>query len=284
MRGIPSGEALLPYKWLGQGTDPLVLIPGLGGKGTSWQPFLSEASARFRTLTFDPPGSGAAPGLRGPVTIRQLALATLALLDRVGVQRAAVVGRSMGGMIAQELALLAPDRVSRLVLVSTTAQTDPHLAEVFELWAHMADVGVSAEVRHRTTMLWCLGARALADRHRARAYLRGKTTTDRPADYAIQARACARHDALERLAGLRVPTLVVAGTDDRLTPAGQAEKLVRAIPRARLLYIADAGHFPYVEAPQEFQRGVLGFLHEESNRPSPELEEDPSCPNGSMLS
>ena len=284
MDRIPFGEAPLPYRWLGEGADPLVLIPGLGGKGTSWEPFLSAACARFRTLAFDPPGSGAAPALRGPVTIRQLACATLALLDHVGIERTAVIGRSMGGMIAQELALLAPERVSRLVLVSTTAQTDPHLAEVFELWARMAELGVPAEVRHRTTMLWCLGARAVADSDRARAYLRGKTITDRPADYALQARACAQHDALGRLPGLRVPTLVVAGTDDRLTPSRHADGLARAIPSARLLYIADVGHFPYVEAPQEFQKGVLEFLHEKSNGTSPEPEEDPSCPDVSMLS
>jgi pimeloyl-ACP methyl ester carboxylesterase len=275
MCSIPFGEGLLPHKWIGHGTSPLVLIPGLGSKGTSWEPFLSAASARFPTFIFDPPGSGAAPALRGPVTIRRLARATLALFDRVGIRRAAVAGRSMGGMIAQELALLAPERVSRLVLVSTTAQADPHLAEVFELWAHMAELGVPATVRHRSTMLWCLGAKAVAQSERVRAYLDGKTNTDRPGDYALQARACAKHDALERLPGLRVPTLVVAGTDDRLTPAAHAERLAGAIPSARLLYIADAGHFPYVEAPQAFKKGVLEFLREESNGTSPELEENP---------
>jgi pimeloyl-ACP methyl ester carboxylesterase len=190
----------------------------------------------------------------------------------------------MGGMIAQELALLAPERIRQLVLVSTTGRADPHLAAIFELWARLAELGIPAEVRHRTTMLWCLGARATAESSRARAYLRSKASADRPADYAIQARACAGHDALRRLSGLRIPTLVVAGTDDRLTPASHAEELARAIPGSRLLYIPGAGHLPYLEAPAAFETGVLEFLTDKSNGASPESEEKPTCPNASMIS
>jgi pimeloyl-ACP methyl ester carboxylesterase len=269
---------------MSQSGPPLLLIPGLGGKGTSWEPFLAAASAHFKTLVFDPPGSGGAPTLVGPTTIRALARASLALLDHLGQERTAVIGRSMGGMIAQELALLAPERVSRLVLVSTTARTDPHLAEVFHLWARLAELGVSAEVRHRAAMLWCLGARAAADSRRARAYLRRKGDSDRPRDYAIQARACASHDALARLGGLRVPTLVVTGTDDRLTPPRHAEQLARAIPRSRLLYIPDAGHLPYLEVPGVFEKKVLEFLTEPSDGTFPQPEEKRSCPTASMHS
>jgi pimeloyl-ACP methyl ester carboxylesterase len=280
---IPSGEASLPYTWFGDGPIPLVLIPGLGGKGRSWEPFLSSIQDPFRTLVFDPPGSGQAAALEGPVTIRGLAESTLELLDSLGLPEFAVVGRSMGGMIAQELALLAPGRVSRLVLASTTARVDRHLAEVFHLWARMADLGVPPEVRHRSAMLWCLGAQSLADGGRAMAYLRAKAVVDRPADYAMQARACAEHDALARLPAVQVPTLVVAGTDDRLTPSWHAERLAGTLPNARLLYIEGTGHLPYLEAPGAFQKGVLEFLQEDT-RPSTGEEENGSCPNASKLS
>ena len=259
---------MLPHEWHGQG-EPLVLIAGLGAKGTSWQPFLDQAAQHFRVLTFDNRGSGRAPAIEGPLAIRDLALDLLQLLDQLGVERASVVGRSMGGMIAQELALIAPERVARLGLVSTTGRADPHLAGVFRVWARMAEAGVSSELRHQSSLLWCLGARALEHDERVRAYLQAKAGTDRPADYAAQAWACAAHDALARLGQLRMPTLVLGGSDDRLTPPAHAEELGKAIGGARIVLIPGAGHLAYLESPEHFARELLGFLQGEIACPSP---------------
>jgi pimeloyl-ACP methyl ester carboxylesterase len=249
----------LPHAWHGEG-PPLVLISGLGGKGTSWKPFLEQAAQCFRVLTFDGRGSGLAPRLAEGATIRDLAEEALRLFDAVGLRCAAVAGRSMGGMIAQELALLAPDRISKLVLVSTTGRVDRHLASVFELWAYMAETRVRPEVRHRSSLLWCLGHAALENDALVRSYLEWKGVADRPDDYAIQARACAGHDALERLECVSAPALIVSGTDDRLTPPAHAEALAKALPGAELAYIPGAGHLPYLEMPAEFASLVLGFL------------------------
>jgi pimeloyl-ACP methyl ester carboxylesterase len=250
---------VLPYAWHGSG-ETLVLIAGLGAKGTSWHPFLERAADRFRVLTFDNRGSGAAPALAGAHSLRDFARDALALLDELGVERARVMGRSMGGMIAQELALLAPERVERLVLVSTTARVDAHLSELFSLWADMAEQGVPAALRHRSSLLWCLGRRSLAERARVKAYLAAKVRGERTADYVLQARACAEHDALERLAALRVPTLVVAGSDDRFTPRAHTRQLAGAIAGARLQWIPGTGHLPYLEEPERFAQAVLPFL------------------------
>ena len=256
---MPSATFSLPHQWHGHG-PPLLLVSGLGSPGTSWQPFLTRAAERWRVLTFDGPGCGSGPPLADGAEIGELAGGVLRLLDELGVERLPLVGRSLGGMLAQELALLAPDRFSHLVLVSTTGRTDAHLREVFRLWAQMAELGVSAELRHRSSLLWCLGQEALERDDRIRAYLTARARSDRPRDYAIQARAAARHDALERLRDLRVPTLVVSGSDDRLTPWLHAQTLARTIPGARLATIPGAGHLPYLEAPRLFADRVLGFL------------------------
>lgn len=263
MTKSPLENMPLPHRWHGDG-EPLVLIAGLGGKGTSWQPFLDAAKHRFRVLTFDNPGAGRTPPLLGPVTIQEMARCVRRLLDQLGIEKACVVGRSMGGMIAQELALLAPERITRLVLVSTTARADGHLAQIFRFWARMAELGVAAEVRHQSSLLWCLGSMSLSSNARVQAYLEAKCTADRPHDYALQARACARHDALERLPLLRTPTLVVSGTDDRLTPPRHAEELAKAIPGAELAYISGAAHLPYLEQPERFARVVLDYLCSEA--------------------
>jgi 3-oxoadipate enol-lactonase len=257
-----TADGPLPHEWHGAG-EPLVLVSGLGGKGTSWRPFLKDAAARYRVLCFDLPGSGRAPAAPEDATIRTLAAEALRLFDHLRLERFRLVGRSMGGMIAQEIALAAPDRVERLVLASSCGRSDPHLAEVFRLWARMAELGVPAEIRHKSSMLWCLGAASLSNEASRRAYLVAKREGDRPADYAVQARACASHDALDRLGALRVPTLVVAGGDDRLTPPALAEALAKAIPGAVLEVVPGAGHLPYLESPEIFRDLVLDFLARE---------------------
>jgi 3-oxoadipate enol-lactonase len=250
---------VLPYSWHGAG-EPVVLIAGLGARGTSWQPFLARVAARYRVLTFDNRGSGVAPELAEPASIRDFARDALDLLDALGVARARVIGRSMGGMIAQELALLAPQRVERLVLVSTTGRVDSHLSHLFSLWADMAEQGVPATIRHRSSLLWCLGSRSVAQDARVAAYLEAKVRGERPQDYVFQARACAEHDALGRLRELRMPVLVVAGSEDRFTPRAHALELAGAISGARLKWIPGSGHLAYLEDPDRFAAAVLPFL------------------------
>ena len=251
----------LPCEWHGSG-EPLVLVPGLGAKGTSFGPFLERAARRHRVLSFDNRGSGRAAAIQGDISLRELACDLLRLLDQLGVERAAVVGRSMGGMIAQELALLAPERIERLVLVSTSGRADAHLASVFRSWAELAEQGVAPELRHKSSLLWCLGSEALERDERVRAYLHARSRTDRPADYARQTRACAAHDRLADLSRVTVPTLVVTGSDDRLMPACHAQALAAAIPGARLASVPGAGHLAYLEKPDLFADLVLGFLEE----------------------
>ncbi len=251
--------AELPYQWHGNG-EVLVLISGLGGKGRSWYPFLETASKHYSVLIFDLPGSGNSSPLTEPHSIQAFATDTLELLDQLGVENASIVDRSMGGMIAQELALLAPDRVERLALVSTTGAVDGPLQQIFLHWAALANEGVSAEQRHRSSLLWCLGRETLEDEALVERYLQAKSSSDRPKDYAIQALACAEHRMLDRLNALETPTLVVSGTDDRLMPAHHAEALAKTLPNARLSYIPGAGHLPHLEKPRKFEQEVLGHL------------------------
>jgi pimeloyl-ACP methyl ester carboxylesterase len=250
---------VLPHRLSGCG-GPLVLISGLGGKGTSWRPFLQIAQRHWAVLTLDNRGAGEAPSIEGPISIRDMARDVLRVLDCAGLRRVPVVGRSMGGMIAQELALLAPERVERLVLASTTGGVDAPLRRVFLRWAARAAAGVPARERHLDTMRWCLGRASLRDPAVVGPYLDAKLASDRPQDYAAQARACARHDALERLGAVRAPTLVIGGAEDRLMPPAHSEALAKAIPGAQLCLIPRAGHLTYLEAPGAFAREVLRFV------------------------
>lgn len=250
---------MIPHQWHGAG-PPLLLLPGLGARGTSFQPFLALAAERYRVLTIDQRGAGQGPPLQPGASLVDLARDVLERLDAEGIERIDVVARSMGGMIGQELALLAPERIGHLVLASTTGRVDTHLAQVFRLLAQMAETGVPAEIRHRTSLLWSLGPTALESDRKVQAYLDVRIRNDRPEDYALQARACSEHDSLDRLGRLTVPTLILAGDEDRLMPPAHAMKLVRAIPGAELCWIPSAGHLAYLEAPGVFASAVFEFL------------------------
>ena len=264
---------MLPYEWHGSG-PPLLLLAGLGAKGTSFHPFLDVAAERYRVLTPDLRGSGRAAALAPGTTLCELAADVLELLDTLDVGPLPVVGRSMGGMIAQELALLAPDRVESLVLASTTAHSDAHLTEIFRLLADMSRAGIPAELRHRTSLLWALGRTALEERESVRAYLAARVRNDRPRDYAIQALACAAHDTRDRLANVMRPSLVLAGSEDRFMPTRHALTLAHALPRAELRFIPGCGHLAYLEEPEIFAEVVFEFL-ERHHRTTPQSVDVP---------
>jgi pimeloyl-ACP methyl ester carboxylesterase len=260
---------MLPYEWHGSG-PPLLLLAGLGARGTSFHPFLDAAAERYRVLTLDLRGSGRAGSLAPGATLRDMAAEVAELLETLAVGPLSVVGRSMGGMIAQELALLVPERIDALVLASSTAHADPHLAEIFRLLANMSEAGVPPELRHRTSLLWALGASAVAERETVRAYLEARVRHDRPRDYAIQARACAAHDTRARLRSVAVPTLVLAGREDRFMPTSQALVLARALPHAELRFIPGAGHLAYLEEPESFAEAVFEFLARKCREATPQ--------------
>lgn len=260
---------MLPYEWHGSG-PPLLLLSGLGAKGTSFHPFLGMAAARFRVLTPDLRGSGRAGPLAPGATLRDMAADVAELLEALDLGPLPVVGRSMGGMIAQELALLAPDQLAALVLASSTAHADPHLAALFRLLADMSDARIPPELRHRTSLLWALGPTALAERETVRAYLDARVRNDRPGDYAIQALACAAHDTRARLASVEIPTLVLAGSEDRFMPTRHALTLARALARAELRFIPGAGHLAYLEEPESFAEAVFEFLARRCRQATPQ--------------
>jgi 3-oxoadipate enol-lactonase len=250
---------MLPYEWHGSG-PPLLLLAGLGAKGTSFHPFLDAAAERYRVLTCDLRGSGRARALEPGSTLRDLAADVAELLAALDVGPLPVIGRSMGGMVAQELALLAPDQLEVMVLASSTAYADAHLAEIFRLLADMSSAGIPAELRHRSSLLWALGPAALAERESVRRYLEARVHNDRPRDYAIQALACAAHDTRARLRSVEIPTLVLAGSEDRFMPARHALGLARALPHAELRFVPGAGHLAYLEEPELFAEAVFEFL------------------------
>jgi 3-oxoadipate enol-lactonase len=225
-----------------EGAEPLLLIMGFASNAGAWAPQIPALAARFRVIAFDNRGCGRSSQPEGPYTIPQMADDAVALLDMMGIGSAHVVGASMGGMIAQELALRHPARVRSLVLLCTTSG-GPH-AGLQEAMLEM----FTPEFLAKPTPEFIAFAAAAAQHPATLAGLKG------------QLAAVREHDTYDRLRGIAVPTLVMAGSDDPMVDAANAPILAQRIPGAQLRMFAGLRHGFTAERPDEVNAAILEFL------------------------
>jgi pimeloyl-ACP methyl ester carboxylesterase len=242
------------YQRRGNG-EPLLCITGFGISSAVFEPVLDLYAERFDCITYDNRGAGRSGAPLRPTSIPELAADAVAVLDAVGVDSAHVYGISMGGMIAQEVALRFPDRVRGLVLGGTSPggprATRPTVRELRVLgaiaagelrqpgWQSLAAFLFSPRFRQEEPerVRWLVEH---FDRHRAPAH-----------GVAGQWLATVFHDTVGRLSQIQAPTLVVHGEHDVLAPIGNARVLAQRIPDAELAIVPGAGHAYPLERPQE---------------------------------
>jgi pimeloyl-ACP methyl ester carboxylesterase len=219
---VRVGEVELFYQDVGDG-EPLLLIMGFGGDSTAWAFQIADFSARHRVIAFDNRGVGQSDAPDRPYTTHMMARDTLGLMDALGVDRAHVIGVSMGGMIAQELVLAHPDRVRSLHLACTFARRALNSA-----WRDMR-VGLGRESTLRTLGLSLFSPTTYAERPEfIEALLQNSLANPYPqtlAGFLRQGEAVAAHDALDRLSAIRCPTLVSVAEDDILVPPRFAREI-----------------------------------------------------------
>jgi 3-oxoadipate enol-lactonase len=257
-----NGAVAIAYDVRGHG-PPLVLLQGLGVGRWGWEPVADRLARRFRVVTVDNRGIGASDAPPGPYSAQLMAADVLAVLDHAGVGSASVVGTSLGGMVAQELALAHPDRVDRLVLVATipggrlTAPMPLKTAYLLA-WAPL----LASELRLRGFVSQVLGPQTLRRRpevaERLLAHKRAHPQSE--AAWRAQATAGVLFDPGPGQRRLTQPTLVLQGTADQVVNPANAELLAELIPDARLRYFDRAGHLLYWDEPRRFVRVVTGFL------------------------
>jgi 3-oxoadipate enol-lactonase len=247
----------IEYEVHGNGPT-LLLVPGLGFGPWGFFKQVPALSRRFRTVTFD---LGAPRDRDHGIT--ELARDAAALLDRLGTGRAHVLGTSLGGFVAQELALARPDLVDRLVLISTSYGGRGGERMSARVLAAMFGVGsFSPEGAVRRGLKAATSARYRAEHpdefdRIVRARLAFSPSLP---SYLRQARAGANFDASGRVRDIDAPTLVIHGSDDRLVPVANARALARAVPRSRLRVLDGAGHLVFIEEAEEVNEGVASFL------------------------
>lgn len=233
---------------------PLLLLNGYAATHADWDPaFLGELGAHAQVLAADHRGMGDSPRGDGPTSVEGLARDALALLDARELERVDVAGWSMGGMVAQALAALAPERVRRLVLLSTDPGGPEAVLADPDVWARLIDHGGTPR-EQATRILDLLFPAPLAadlDAQVGELVAAARAGLD-PAVLTAQEQAIARwhaEPADERLARITAPVLVAAGEADVVIPAANARVLADALPGARLALFPGGGHAFMAQEP-----------------------------------
>jgi pimeloyl-ACP methyl ester carboxylesterase len=249
------------YRKVGAGS-PVVLIMGLSGSMDDWQPaFVAGLAAHHTVVVFDNAGVGQTAALPSPLSITAMANQTSELISALGLGRTAVLGWSMGGMIAQALAVLHPAQVSRLIL----AATQPGTGTALPVPASAAAAVVSPNPGTVLSVLFPPG-QARAEQAYAIGILRYPDFYQAPRaitsaqGLAVQQWIAGKDPAGRRLGQLRLPTLVADGTLDQLDPVANDRLLADTVPGARLILYPDAGHGFLFQDLTSFVPSVEGFL------------------------
>jgi len=257
----PDGTRLWYEVFGASDGEPILMIQGLGASSRGWIRQRRAFAKHYRCITFDNRGVGHSDKPDGPYDLAEMAEDAVAVLDAAGIETAHVMGASMGGVIAQILAVLHTDRVRTLILACTASR---HHEWRRELLAEWRDTAAEKGMRHVAgrSLRWIIGSR-MRRRVELPASILWPLIAAAPA-HAFVSQVNAILDAddglREELATLDVPTLVITGSQDILTPVGDAEELAETIPGAELVIVPGAAHAVMVDRAPAFNEAVLSFL------------------------
>ncbi len=269
MPKVKVNDIHLYYEVYGQG-EPLVVIMGLGANTHGWDMQIPTFSREFQVVAFDNRGSGRSDKPATRYTIRLFADDTAGLMDALGIASAHVYGQSMGGLIAQELALSYPQRVRALLLGSTSCGGRQAVAASPEHLTLMASLNTLSPEEAAEKGLPLLYSDEFTARKRQELIARSLAEAELrppPDAFGRQVQAAVRHKAYDRLPQIRCPTLIISGSEDKIVPAENSRILAERIPNAELVVLPKAGHGYLVECAEESNAIVLDFLRRHRSGP-----------------
>jgi 3-oxoadipate enol-lactonase len=246
------------------GAPPILFTQGLGADKNGWNLQRLATATRYRAVALDNRGAGRSDKPHGAYSLEQMADDAVAVLDHAGVDTAHVVGASMGGAISQIVAVKYPERTRSLTLACTAGRNHPWREELLTSWRDSALERGIGSMGHEAAR-WVIGPRSFRRLLPAIGWL-GPLAPVRPAHAfaaqcdAILAAGELHQDLIDRLPDITVPTLVMVGNQDILTPRGDSEHLAETIPTAELVVISGAAHGFMVEHASTFNRVLLEFL------------------------
>jgi pimeloyl-ACP methyl ester carboxylesterase len=261
MPKIRANGVELNYEIAGAG-EPLLLIGGFGCDHMIWSQVAAVLSSRYAVISFDNRGMGQSSPSAGPYSIRDLADDAAALLDAIGIEQAHVAGHSMGGQIAQELALTRPDMVGSLLLLSSCAKCDERNKSLIE------EHGRLPAIAHTRTCALLIMPWLYTSSFYSRPgaidelldWILKYPYQPTPTELERQSRAINAFDAVDRIGGINCPTLVMVGEEDIMIPPVFSRSLADSIPHAQFQIVPGTGHGLLVESPTAAAGVMLDFL------------------------
>ena len=259
---IDIGGGKIPAIKFGKGTKNLIILPGLGDGLTTVRGKAIPMAIMYREFMKD--FTVYMMSRREPLpedfSTKDMAEDIAIFMEHMGIEKASIIGVSMGGMIAQHFAAEFPERTEKLVLVVTAPKTNDTITENVKTWAEMARQGKGAELMESNVKN--MYSDEYYRKNRWLTPVMGKIAVPKnPERFLSMAKACAEHDAEAVLEKIKAPVLVIGGTKDRTVGAAASYELAEKIPGARLFMYEGYRHALYEEAP-DFNQRVLDFLNE----------------------
>ena len=258
---LPVGDLRIAYRESGEG-DSILLINGTGESGATWAGIM-RALPGYRCVAIDPRDTGESSYVTMSYRPADLARDAAGVIEGLGLAPCHVVGFSLGGATAQELALARPDLVRSLVLLSTWARSDGYFIAQMNNWQAIRRAHWEDEASFLLSLeAWLFSPATFANEELRRSIYTMwlEEETQQSEGWIRQTEADIAHNALDRLGEVRAPALVIVGEDDICTPPRYAEELARALSKAELVRIPNAGHCAVFEQPDAVARAVRAFL------------------------
>ena len=258
---LKTGGANIFYEQKGQG-PPLLLIAGMSRDASSWQYILKELTDKFELIMFDNRGCGRST-FGDAFSLSDIAGDALALLDHLGHNKAHVCGHSMGGMVAQEMALNHPEKIDKLILASTSPKLSLHALGILDDLLVKWENNYDAAEWFRELYQWLFSPSALGNKKFidaaiifALSYPYAQTLDG----FRTQVRAITQFDLSSNLKGITNNTLLISGTEDILIPPEESKQLLDIRGKTTFSTIVGAAHSLHAEKPGEFAALVNQFL------------------------
>jgi 3-oxoadipate enol-lactonase len=263
-----NGQRLY-YEVHGDG-EPLLCVHGLACDTLAWIPQVQAFAAAHRTVIFDNRDVGQSSMAEGDYEIADMARDALALADELELDSFHLLGISMGGAIAQEIATQAPERVRTLTLAVTFPAGGPYARRLAEVWS--ARVRQISREQHMDELMLMNHSEAFYENPEMVEFLRTAILNNPhpqpPEAFGRQLAACSCHETRDRLGSLTMPTHVIGGEYDILVPVWKSREIASLIPGAKLTILPQAPHGLPLERAEEFNAAVLEFLREAAATPA----------------
>lgn len=250
------------YSVVGQGS-PLVMLPGLTGDQTMWGNIVLELQKHYQIILIDNRGAGRSQVTQAPFSILDMANDVMNVIQELNLKKASILGHSMGGYVAQQFAIQYPEKLEKLILMSTRSKASPLSTIQSEIASHLMESKIDPIVLIKNSMTWCFGETFMSNEKNVTDYIERSLNRQYPAylegfKHQVLAINSFENNNLEKI---QAPTLIISGEEDRIAPIPYSEHMKKHIPNAQQVILKNVGHMPHIEDCDQVIQNINEFLN-----------------------